>query len=653
MHASRYLVLVAVEVLCNLGVAPSARANCNPTAAQLGLQANTADAKTIALQNLEGCFQIPASNAEVVVGIFDRATGNFNFAGQDKRIRVDFTGPATPTGGHVDKPDHDLEWFDYHIIGSNAVNVTLVFKSADNTPLQVSVRLANALPATTCGFAIPDCPWPRSATPANWTATGSPAKVNIGTAIPVVFTVTAGSKSVSGYLRILRPPILDMGVFTLPALPLEIVYGMPQDVNGLSKNTSSISSSSTTGISYSTALSTDSNTTQPLTDGLYTDPTTQANSIAGIAKSVSDQAGDADLKTLFSAFASEVNVMGQLLGSIGYTYTAGASVQQNHMVIVTASRSDQETTGITGGPGLADKFVYIFNIKMMWVAENPSQFVKLVMLAYDRGEKTGLSLLQYKDSAAITDCVTGPDGHTQHCFTPEAARNLLTLDPFTAPLVGIPYTASIAVPFGQISLKAPRFVDCTIFDLTGSAGTWTTGQTHTMTQQDQNSTVEFDQMVRDFKKGFLAQVGASSCDPTANLGDLHCGIPNKTGTLSGKTTTTVSNSTQTGTTIGSSATLNPQGAPFAVQGCFDTVFSSFAFVPLSVGPQVRFHSSVPVADLLPTREVALETGGVRYVTRADAQGGYAFHVPVPQGEATLVFGQIRRPLSINHPVPGN
>jgi hypothetical protein len=640
MYATTMMILGLM-----IGTQP-ADAQCNPTAAQTALQANTTDGRYQAIKYLEGCLSIPATNLTVNVGTFNAGTGTFQLASGIAPQTITVKIPEAGDSHGNTKPVLTAEAFNYAAAGANAVNITLSFQSATGAPIQASVKPANDVTATPnliCGAGDKNCPWPATALPANWTGSGSPANVNVGTATNVVFTLVSGGKTYNGYLRILRPPVIGVGAFTIPVLPVTIIYAPPQDQNGQSKNTNAYTSTINHVVAVSSALSLDNSTKSPGTTDWngapYADPYAVSKNMTDIGKNLPSGVG-----TMFGAVGTEVGILQKVFGSVSYTGSEGTTIQQNQSLTVTDSTSDQITTGTSGGPGLDDMFVYLFNVKVAWVVLNGK--VQLTMLGYDRGQKTGKALLAYKDSHTVTDCVVGPDGHTQHCFTPDGAKALLSLDPFTASLVNTPYTSNTQIPVSQTSLPAPRFAaaSCEIKDLTGSDGNWKTSYTHTVTQQDQSTTTTFSQYAMDSTAGWAAYSG----DP---------GVIDQTQTLTTKVTNTVTMGNQVGNQFSASASFNPQGDPFAVESCFDSTFGGFAFLPLAVTAQPTYSGNLsfpPGTTPILGQEVSVQVAGTRYTTRTDAKGHYEFHIAsLPQGPATLTVGKMSQPITITsiRPLP--
>jgi hypothetical protein len=109
----------------------------------------------------------------------------------------------------------------------------------------------------------------------------------------------------------------------------------------------------------------------------------------------------------------------------------------------------------------------------------------------------------------------------------------------------------------------------------------------------------------------------------------------------------VSTGTTVQTSINDGTTFAPPPATFAVQRCFDPVFSTFAYLPVLTTPTAMFqaHAIDRTGKAAAGQRVTLDIAGRRYVTVADANGNYAFHVAgMPTGSAVVTVDG--RPQSI-------
>jgi hypothetical protein len=599
-------------------------AQCNPTAAQNALQLASSDRNYQAIKLVEGCFPVPAPSVTVPV-----IQCNANHCGESNSLSWHTETRQQPRVNSTTGLQYSTN---YQVrVGTtavNAVNVNFTFQR-------------NNTAGTWTLFLRGD---PAGGDPGGWGQVG-PGQATISVSVGKSTIVQYGTVGMSGFteLQIIRPPIIGVGAFEVPVLPLTIVYAPPQDGN--SKNTNSYALSTTAATTITTSFSYDSGTMQPV-DATFMNP--PEASVLSTYKTAADVAKTVAGGDVFTSVSAAIPVIQSAIGSVSVTSTAGTSVQQSNTLTVADTTVDKETTGTSGGPGLDDRFVYLKNVKLMWIFKDGR--VQLSMLGYLRGSSTGQFLLANKDNPGPIDCVLDLDGVTRHCIYANAARLLLSLDPFTAPLVNVPYLANQPIPITVAALSPPRFDpnSCTLFDLTGSDGVFQPGFTHSVTQQDQTANMTYSQTVVDAKAGWLGFAAAyipSYVVPT-------------TQTTTTKMTNTVSTASAIGTSIAASAQFNMQGNPFAVLQCYDSLFGTFAFVPMSVGTQATFAGqSLPSAGTLAAakmlagarRKVLLEIGGRKYVTLTDPQGRYAFHVPVGTGVGTLTIDNVTQPVNVGMP----
>jgi hypothetical protein len=597
-----------------------AQAQCNPTTAQSVLQANTPDSRYQALKYLEGCFQVPPGSVTVPVIECD-STGHCGkspklFWTTDVRIQG-----TSARGGHRGKAGTDpADPNEYDVtVGTIAVNawdVTLSFQRANtNGTWEIDVQPAGAFGHGVTKRAIA-------------AAGKSIASVSIGGAKAVTFsTPELGPVEI----HIVRLPIIGVGAFELPVLPLAIVYGMPQD--GKSNNTNSYTLSTAISTSLTTSVS-NANTTKGPNDVAFVPP---MQNLLTTYKTGSDLAKNipGPLGPVFAGVSQAIPIIQGMLGSMTNEQSQGVTYQTGHSLTLTDSQVDKETSGSTLGPGLDDLFLYLRNVKLMWVAMDGK--VQLTILSFKRGRSSGQWLLSHKDTPGTFDCF--PDGA---CLTAEAYKNLLSLDPFTRPLVSVPYVAGQPIQVIPDMLRAPRFDpdSCQDNDFTGSTGNESLSLSHTVTQQDQSQTTTFTQTLTDAKAGWLS-FAAPLMSPYV--------VPT-TQTTTSTITNTVSSSVSATTTIMANSSVNAQGNAWGFRSCYDSVYGTFAFVPLQISAVSASYSgqipSAPGQTSVASRQVVLQSGGRRYVTFTDRQGRYAFHFPIARGSGVLTVGSVRAPVQI-------
>jgi len=638
-------------LLCVISITPAKAqlsTSCNLQGAQVAVQ--NKDNYT-ALKDLEGCFQLPQNSLTDTVGTFDPSTGNFTYSAQVtqqqvsiplKEVEVPAISGKGLTGGSTPKIVSVP-----HLVGllyANAVNVSLSFQSANGSPIQVAVK---QLPFTswstadvTCGAGTANCPWPGAASPADWNSSGAPATVNVGKASTVMFTVGSGSSSFTGYMLIVRPPVIGAGVFTVPAIPLTIIYAPPLGV--LKKNTNAYSIASTSGTSLTMSLSQDNSTTAPM-NFVDAGPTFANN----LQNAVSKVPGLSSLP-FGAALTGEIGVINQITGSISGTTTQGVTITQGTTLNASISNVNGFTTADNmGGPGVEDIFVVLKNAQFMWTASNGRLQVSLINATLFTPK--AYELLQSKDNPS------GLQG-----LDPATIKNLLALDPFTAPYVNVPYSSVMAtsnglIPPAELTWKyAPGTAPMNSAGLVPPApaipARWaklieddigsnqSIATTYTLSQASANTTANYSASVTDMTAGALSFLGSGS-DIT------------QTQNNNGKTTvTTTLTTTDTQT---SQANANFYVAPnefLDVQPYYDVTVGTFAFVPLATPSQSNFSGVAVngVGQILANQPVILQIGSQTFMTKTDAQGRYAFrsYGIAPGSAGVLTVAGITRSVQI-------
>ena len=603
-----------VSVMIALAVTSfSARAGtCNPTAALAALQGPTSDKAYQAVKQVEGCFQLPTPQLSVPVTVLlPNGTVGYSPNSVVQALPPQPTQPPDTGGAHaggVTKPvvDHTVYPAQKVTLGANAVNVTLIFQRPGPGPFSVTLR---GMEGGSMGSA-------------QAAANQSTIAMNIGTASQAVWVEGLAE------IDVVRPPVIGVGAFTLPAIPLGIAYGVPQ-------SSASVHNVNVVTLTNSIATSTKSdfaqmNGVKAPGDVSWLDPSTMWFEVPdvwkGVAKAASglgDATGNMYLKVIGQGVSIGMQVVQGALGSVSQTISQSTTITQSRTLTVSDSRTEQLASGQTNGPGFDDAFMYLYNVKAMWIATATG--VKLSVLSYDIGVKSGLALLQVKDVPTPQFCTQTSDG-VSHCLQPGAAKTLLALNPFTAPLVNVPFQNGVTIPFSQPSVLA-RFNDCQLFDLTGIPGPFQIGGNHTVSQQDQLTTATANQVVTDSTAGWLAAAG-----PVANPAVM------STQTQTTSVTNTVSTGTTVQTSINDGTTFAPPPATFAVQRCFDPVFATFAYLPVQTTPMAMFqaHAIDHTGRAAAGQRVTLDIAGRRYVTVADVNGNYAFHVAgMPAGNAVV------------------
>jgi hypothetical protein len=602
-----------------LALPSRAHAQCNPPAAQTVLQTNSSDSRYQALKYLEGCFPVPAGSTTVPVIECD-STGHCGTSSKlfwTTETRIASTGASR--GGskrHPEANDYEVE-VTVGTVAVNAMNVVLSFQRANtNGTWEIDVGRTKG---TDIGFK-------------GARAIASPGQSIVSVSVGTSRAVTVSTPELGPVeIDIVRLPIIGVGAFELPVLPIAIIYGMPQD--GKSNNTNSYSLATTSSTSVTSSFS-DASTTKGPNDIAFVPP---MQNVLNTYKAGSDLAKNVGgpLGAVFTGVSQAIPIIQGMLGSMSNEQSQGITNQTGHSLTLTDAQALTETTGSTLGPGLDDLFVFLRNVRVMWVVKDSK--VQLTILSYIRGRTTGKWLLEHKDLPGAFDCDLTQG---RECLTAEPVRNLLSLDPFLRPLVNVPYYPGQAIQATPDMLTAPRFASCQDSDFTGGTGNESPSLSHTVTQQDQSVTTTFRQTLTDAKAGWLNFAAAYTAPYV---------VPT-TRTTTSTITSTDSSSVSSSTTITAKPSINAQGDAWGFRSCYDSVYGTFAFVPLQISAVSASYSGQipPVAGQPPAagREVILQIGGRRYVTFTDRRGRYTFHFPVARGSGLLRSGTMQTPVQI-------
>lgn len=429
-----------------------------------------------------------------------------------------------------------------------------------------------------------------SASPGHDTVT-----IDVGNANEVAWTIRSGAKSFSDRLILNRPPIVGAGAFRVPVLPIAIIYEPPPDAQR--KNVASYTVTRRIGSTISMGFSQESSTEVPSS---FNDIHNMVSSMKLLATAVEIAPGVPE----GAAIGSALKTIASALGDIQSTQTTGSI----HGTELTMTMEDVAQTAVStgdndGGPGIGDVIYYLRNARLVWLAEGGR--LRLALLGCDA-----------VDIRPVGRLGANPDSNI---------AALLRLDPFVeggpdAPLAG------------------QRFRDPTTYEISG--GTLDIALTHTVSQVDRSSEVNFTATVEDYREGWLSFVGVGVSDSKTV-----------------RTKLTHSSAVETSTSVTTGATARFFAGfqeNYAVTVYYDAVFGTFAFEPGKLMPTAMVSGSVldefgePVGDQL----VVLQVGGRKYVTRTGANGLYAFRSQLGgSGPATLTVGSARLQRTLQHDVP--
>jgi hypothetical protein len=417
--------------------------------------------------------------------------------------------------------------------------------------------------------------------------------VNIWDATIANWTMRVGTISHTDSLRIQRPAgVLGgaLGGFTIPVLPVTIVYAPPAD--SLNQSTATYTQGQTVGQTSTLETTTDTSRTVPTT---FADTGAFAQFLGYVAGKLNAAAAAAaatnPITAGLAAILEEVNIFSTAAAQVGQasaTETTGITDLSSVQMTVTTTTSTALGTGANaGGPGVGDAFYFFHDLRVAW--------------AY-YGGRLMLCPLGYKNAFFPARALQG-NLPTIGVSAGDAA-SLLALDPFVS---GGP---NAALPTDRFQ---PR-------------GTWEYGfglpahLTETVTRD--------------------TNIQSSHATYTTDTNEWEAGPILKFFGLGEKNETKVRISNATGKDVSSTITIDASLASgpndyFVVNLWYDSLFGTFAFQLDKPATTARLRGQ----GAQPNQEVKLQVGGKVFTTVADQHGNFAFFAPsIPSGRAMLRIG---------------
>ena len=220
--------------------------------------------------------------------------------------------------------------------------------------------------------------------------------------------ITIGSRVHEDVVRFQRPQgphPAALGAFTIPVLPLTIVYAPP--VDSLGASSAKYSTAKTVGNTVDFGLTTDVSSTVPVSGSMF-------------LTSLSAMKGTLEVDALAlkaSPTASEVfSKVADQIGQISSTEQKGVVDGTESTITLVQSTSDELRATVTnGGPGVGDELHFFLDLRMIWSYVDGR--LRLCPLSFRR---TFLPASALRDQAAPG--ISAAD-----------ATALLALDPFSGP----------------------------------------------------------------------------------------------------------------------------------------------------------------------------------------------------------------------------
>jgi hypothetical protein len=341
---------------------------------------------------------------------------------------------------------------------------------------------------------------------------------------PFLLQITFNGQLSFQKIAILRPPVLGVGAFTIPALPVGIIFAPPQGQLAKNSNTFNDTVTTTTTTTVSVSNQNATKTAQAFTPGELAQNVgstiTQLAALGALLPGVSTTAGPASLISVISSLFGGQNqsfglgdvlkltgsgltsfntILTGIAGQITNSSTSSITTTTNNTLSVSVAFS--ETYGSTAGlgPGEGDRFIYFENVRAVWSNNNGD--VGITVLGFDGvAARDGSELIADQQALASggTATFTNLDANT--------IAMLLSLDPYNT---------------SNPLFLAPRFTPLSPPNVTGG-GTSSTGDAFSLTNENisDTSTTNTSQTINvtDVKPGFIPVLfGSGNSETTTTV----------------------------------------------------------------------------------------------------------------------------------------
>jgi hypothetical protein len=530
----------------------------------------TADQVYDLIKKEEALFTVPAPYVTIDVGTLDPATGSFTGL-RTTSERDPEPIPHGPGQHPVNPPPR--------FIGARWVSVTIDstwHRTITSTPAP-KVSLAPVL----LRFSVTNASAPWSVSAAGITVSASAGQdslvVNVWDSASVGWTMTAGDVTVHDSLRIQRPagpPAVALGAFTIPVLPVTIVYAPPAD--SLKLSTATYTTAHTVGTSVDVGTSNESSSTVPVRATGFEG---QLQGFVGGLKAATAVLSGAT----GTAFSTVADQLGQVDSTHQQTISDGVDTT---FTVIQSTTDTAGTNAAGGGPGDGDVLHFYKDMKMVWSYVDGD--LRLCPLDLTDVFVTARGLRENPTDTKLT----GADRDA-----------LLALDPFShgaaaAVLPGDRFTLIDRLEYGHGATIIKQFTE-----------------TRDTKQQITHKEVATD--TTTWNAGpILKALGVGGTTTTSFT------LTNATGDDVSDTVTATANLVSGATDY------------FALNVWYDNLFGTFAFQPLQPTAQPRLAGT----GAKPGQEVILKVGGLQFRTVAGRDGSYQFRAPgIPAGQITVTF----------------
>ncbi len=482
----------------------------------MGLSYLDAYAKIKALEN-DAQLPLNAPTDAIVVGSVDARSGAFTFAVPTMRQTIS----EQPQGG---RPSGPIE-LTVGIVATNCVNLTLIFDVTNaqwdnaSTDGHRVVRhggiggggiggAGSTGDVTISGFPTSGTHGSRIYLNAGLSASSMLNSQNVTPPVEnFSIGITVHGQLTYQHIVILRPPVLGVGAFTIPALPVAIIFAPPQGQLGKNSNTFQDKSAVSTTTTVSFVKQTDKKTAQAYTQAELAGKV--ANLLAQIAAMIAGFSGlettsggspmlinvisgppgggtltgvdeqsqgksatlGDTLKAFGSGFALAADILDGFTDANNSSDTSSIITQTNNTMTISMTYTDNYGTEAGKGPGVGDRFLYLEDVRAIWANINGQ--VGVIVMGYKGvGAWSGDALsADLKALASGGTATSGLDANT--------IQLLLDLDPYYL----VPPVRNIgSVNPGPPLLGLPRFTPMNPLNRNG-AGTTANGDSFSLANE--------------------------------------------------------------------------------------------------------------------------------------------------------------------------
>ena len=351
-------------------------------------------------------------------------------------------------------------------------------------------------------------------------------EVDLGRAKSFTLHATApGAKPYDATVVVVRPPLLGIGVFKVPVLPLAVLYDPPQ--SGPKKSTASYTSSEALGSTFTAELKSDKSEDRAVDpSGPLDHAVSSFQEVVTNLTTVTKTAAAVGLleDTVSKAITDRLALISSYIGTVTAREITTTSSVQRQSYTTTMQLDATFGTGSGAGPGRGDRILYLRDAELAWVAHPDGVFLEYIGAA-SSGHPTVDELL--------ADLRVGaPQGRNTH-LSPAALRSVLSINPLVdAPDLGFHASTPAEPRFARVLVNGAAAVDLTASDVDSGVQI---AQTIKYESGDEVANTNVTSQVTEYKKGLLSALGwGVSEDKKVTMTTSHATSTKRTATSSTK-----------------------------------------------------------------------------------------------------------------------